>query len=272
MKKAQESVGSETIVQKPFLQGTPTDEHFLKNSLLFFGSLVLTSLFSFIVCSSIGFAGIVVRLLINGVIIIVLLSIYFNNGTNQGADAVARGEILYQKQQNGQSFSRKEQSVSFHPAKGFLTAVIGTLPLLIPAVIFAFCTSAILTEAGGLPAWMQNYTRRSDIGNALVQYLQPEGMKLVDYLRVLIRICLMPYVNLVGYTNKEGMLILERLSPLLIMLPALSYGLGYLSGRSVRTRIHTTISRNEKKRIRREKRQRKARQRDRAFREPEHLN
>lgn len=260
------------VVQKPFLCGSPTDEYLVKNCLLFFGSIILTSIFSFIVCSSVGFAGIAVRLPVNLLIIVVLLSIYFNNGTNQGADAVARGEILYQKQENGQSFSDQEQRICFHKAKGFLIGMIGTIPLLIPSVIFALNTSALLTDAGGLPSWMQLYTRRSDVGNALIRYLQPDGMSLVDYLRIIVRVCLMPYVNIIGYSNKEGMLILERLSPVLILLPAVSYGLGYMSGRSVRTRIHSAISDNERKRRKREKQQRNERKLKRTNREPEQLN
>ena len=272
MGNKQNSGKSVPIVKKPFVTGSPVDEHTLKNSLLFFGSLLLTSLFSFIVCASTGAAGLIIRLLINALIIIVILSVYFNSGTNQGADAVARGEILYQKQESSQTFSQKEKSVSFHKAKGFLVGIFGTLPLLILALIFAFCTSAALTDAGGLPSWMQAYTRKSDIGNALVQYLQPEGMSFVDYLRVIVRVCLIPYVNMIGYSSKEGLLVLERLSPLLIMLPAAAYGTGYLSGRSIRDRIHSVISVNEKKRRKRETRKRMERQRDRSSREPEQLN
>ena len=57
-----------------------------------------------------------------------------------------------------------------------------------------------------------------------------------------------------------------------LLLPVLAYGTGYISGKSIRTRIHTAISENEKKRIRRDKRKRKSQNRPSHRREPEQLN
>ena len=272
MTYARKKTTVEQKVHKPFLCGSPLDEHSLKFSLLFFGSLLVCALFSFIICSSTGFAGTVLRVIINLIMIAVILSIYFNNGTNQGTDAVARGEILWQKKEKGQFFSDKEQSICFHKAKGFLIGLIGTAPLFVVALLFSLNTSMQMTDSGGLPSWMDAYTGRGDIGNALVQYLQPEGMNMVDYLRVVIRVCMMPFVNLIGYENKTGMLILERLSPLVMILPAVSYGLGYLTGRDVRTNVHTAILRNEKRRNRMEKKKSRNSQHVRETRGPEQLN
>ena len=67
------------------------------------------------------------------------------------------------------------------------------------------------------------------------------------------------------------MLAIERISPLILLLPAAAYGTGYISGKSVRTRIHTTISENEKKRIRRDNKRSKQNRTVRR-REPEQLN
>ena len=129
-----------------------------------------------------------------------------------------------------------------------------------------------MTGAGTLPSWMQAYTKRSDIGNALVSYLQPEGMKLLDYIRALVRIMVMPFVNIAGAGNKAGILLIERLSPLILLLPAASYGTGYLTGRNIRTQVHTAISTNDRKRIRRENRRRAARNGGGRRDEPEQLN
>ena len=111
-----------------------------------------------------------------------------------------------------------------------------------------------------------------DIGSALVSYTQPEGMTAVDFIRAIVRIIILPFVNLVGTSNKAGILLLERISPLIMLLPAAAYGTGYLTGKSVRTQIHTAISANEQKRIRTEKKKRAARSRQQSRREPEQLN
>ena len=108
--------------------------------------------------------------------------LFYNNGAGKGADAVAHGEILYQKKERGQTFSESEQKICFHPMKGYLIGVLGTLPFLIAAVILAVKTAPQVTGAGSLPSWMQAYTRRSDIGDALISYTQPE-----DVLYMLVR-------------------------------------------------------------------------------------
>jgi hypothetical protein len=66
------------------------------------------------------------------------------------------------------------------------------------------------------------------------------------------------------------MLTVERISPLLLMLPVIAYGTGFLFGKNIRTKIHTQIEENRKIRKRRENRARRARQRASAG--PEQLN
>ena len=113
-----------------------------------------------------------------------------------------------------------------------------------------------MTEAGTLPSWMESYTHRSDIGSALISYTQPTAMTAVEFVRAMVRITILPYVNLVTSANKAGILMLERLSPLIILLPTAAYGTGYLTGKNVRTQIHTAISANEQKRFRKETKRR----------------
>lgn len=263
---------SEKEVRKPFLRGSAFDENTAKQGLIFFGTLIVVFLVTFIACASASFSSFILRLILNLAVIAVVLMVFYNNGAGQGADAVTRGEILFQKQEKGQAFSESERRVCYHPMKGFLTGLIGTLPFLAAAAVLAVNTALQTTEAGTLPSWMQAYAARSDIGNALVNYTQPEGMKALDYVRALVRICILPYVNIVGYSSKYGMLMTERISPLLLLLPALSYGTGYLTGRKIRTRIHTVISENDRKRDRKEKRRKSRKNTGSRNREPERLN
>lgn len=259
-------------VHKPFLKGNVTDENTLKSSLFFFGSMIIVFFVAFIACVSSAAGGTILKILINGAVIALALIIFFNNGSRYGTEAVTRGEILYQKKEKGQEFSESERRLCFHPAKGFVTALIGTIPFLILALLLAFSTSIQMTEAGTLPSWMSSYLKRSDIGNALVSYTKPESAGLTDYIRVLIRVCIVPFVNLAGTANSTGLYILEKLSPLILLLPAVSYGTGYLTGKNIRTQIHTAISESNKKRIRTEKKKRAARIRTENKKETEQLN
>ncbi|MBO4470854.1 MAG: hypothetical protein J5841_03795 [Clostridia bacterium] len=271
MKSKKQKTGVQEVV-KPFIRGDAADENTVRDSLKFFGTMVVIILISFIACSSTAFGSTVLKLGLNLAVIGVQMMLYFNFGSNHGTEAVSRGEILYTKKEKNQEYSESERKLCFNPAKGFLTAALGTLLILIPALVLAFGTTLQTTDAGTLPSWMQAYASRSDIGNALVNYTQPEGMGTVDYLRAFIRICIIPYVNLIGHNNKEGMLLLERISPVIVMLPAVFYGFGYLTGKGVRTRIHTVISENDKNRIRKEKKRIMKQNRQSRRREPEQLN
>ena len=259
-------------IHKPFITGDVTDESTLKRSLFFFGSLIVVILVAFIACASASFSNLLLRLLLNLAVIALGLMIFFNNGSRHGTEAVTRGEILYQKKDKGQEISESEKKMCFHPAKGFVTALIGTAPFLVLAVILALNTSVQMTDSGTLPSWMQAYTRRSDIGNALINYTEPEGMTFIDFVRMIIRICIIPFVNIVSYSDKNGMCLLERLSPIVLLLPAAAYGSGYLTGKSIRTKIHTAISENDKRRIRKERKKKTNRNNSGHRRETEQLN
>ena len=154
-----------------------------------------------------------------------------------------------------------------------MTGLLGTIPFFLLAVVLALNTQLQMTQSGTLPSWMQAFTRRGDIGSALVHYTQPEGMALIDYIRIAVRICILPFVNIVSSGSKEGMLLLERLSPLILLLPACAYGTGYLRGPEMRARVHTAISENDRIRKRKEKKERRIRAGIAARpKEPEKLN
>ena len=236
-------------VKKPFLNGDAVDENTVKNSLAFFGVMILVFIVSLIACASTAAAGSILRLLING--------------------PVSQHLRIHSFSVDKLKDQKSERKICFHHLKGYITGIIGTLPFLIAAVYLAVLTKPQMTGAGTLPSWMQSYAQRSDIGSALINYTQPEGMTLLDYVRTLIRICIIPFVNIIGSSNQQGMAVVERLSPLILLLPAAAYGTGYIQGKRIRSKIHTAIKENNKKRIRIEKKKRAARIRSR---EPEQLN
>ena len=246
-------------VRKPFLTGSPTDERTAKSALVFFGTLLITAFMTFLVCSAITMDIPVLRIILNLVVETMVLFIFYNSAIAKGSEAVARGEILYQRQEKGQTFAASEKAVCFHPLKGYVTGFLGTVPFLVCAVILACLAQRQTTGAGTLPSWMNGYVQREEIGEALVAYTTAEGFRAVDILRIFIRIVIMPFVSMAGAENRDAMLLAERLSPLIVLLPAAAYGTGYLQGRKERTMIHTGIAQSRKNRARKEKRERKAR-------------
>lgn len=257
-------------VEKPFLTGSPADERTAKSALAFFGVMVMTVFVSFLVCTMMSAGGSLIRIGLNLTVEILILVIFYNNAVSRGAEAVARGEILHQRQEKGQPFTEAERAVCYHPLKGYLTGFLGTLPFLAAAVVLAVLTKKQTTGYGTLPGWMNSYLERSEIGDALTAYTAREGLRFIDILRLFVRIVIMPFISMTGSENRDGLLLVERLSPLLTLLPALAYGTGYMQGRNERTKIHTGIAENRKKRARKEKRERKARTRQ--PKGPEQLN
>ena len=69
-----------------------------------------------------------------------------------------------------------------------------------------------------------------------------------DALRLIVRIAVMPFVSMAGAENKEMLLLIERISPLLVLLPGMAFGFGYTQGPARRKLIHTEIANNTKKR------------------------
>ena len=259
-------------IHKPFLTGAVIDERTFRNSLAFFGTLIVVFFIAFIACASATFSSFILRLLMNAAVIILALVIFFNSGSKRGTEDVTRGEIMWQKQEKGQEFSSSEKKICFHPLKGYMTGLFGTIPFILMAIFLAVNTTILMTESGTLPSWMQAYTKRSDIGSALINYTQPEGMTILDAVRAVVRITILPFVNIVGSSNKTGILLTERISPLILLLPAAAYGLGYHGGKKIRMQIHTAISENDRKRIRKEKRRRATGKTSAQGREPEKLN
>ena len=88
-------------VTKPYLTGAVTDENTLKKVLKFFGSMMLIIIMCFIVCTMMNFDSDILRIGANAAVVLLVLFILYNQGQVHGAEAVARGEILYQRQEKG---------------------------------------------------------------------------------------------------------------------------------------------------------------------------
>ena len=137
--------------------------------------------------------------------------------------------------------------------------LLGTVPLLLCAIILAVLAKKQITGFGALPSWMTSLETRESIGDALVYYHTATSLGVEGVVRILVRLSLMPYVNMVGATNADGLLLLEHLSPILVLFPGLAYGVGYTQGVKVREKVHTDIARNTRKKARKNQKARKAR-------------
>ncbi|MDO5436026.1 MAG: hypothetical protein Q4G19_06615 [Clostridia bacterium] len=261
----------QATVSKPYMTGSAADGTLLKNALAFLGVWAVCAFMCTIACMVVLPGSDGLRIAFDCIMELIVLMLFYNNGANKGTDAVGRGEIMYQRRENGKPVSDAEQASCYHPAKGFLTGLAGTLPLLILAVMLAVLTERTMTTAGTLPAWLSSYQHRSEVGDALSAYTQVAPATFTDILRMVVRILIMPVVSAIGSENRDGLLLAERLSPLVVLLPAIAYGIGYTRGPAARSQVHTAIAEGKKKLRKRQKKEHRER-RQNVARGPEKLN
>lgn len=255
-------------VVKPYLTGKPFDASCIRSCVMFAFSMLMVALVSLFASPALLSEAMWLRLIMNIAMLVLVYGFYYQNGANKGTAAVNQGEILYQRQESGRSVDPKDHAACFHYAKGFLIGLVGSLPWILLAVLLAFTAQRQVSHFGALPSWVTGFQSRSEIGEALAYYTTSVPMTFEDGLRILVRMVIMPFINMTGLENRDAHLLIERISPLLMLLPAISYGLGYIRGVGLRSRVHTSIAQNRRKAAKRDRKRREARVR----KEPQQLN
>ena len=259
------------VVSKPYIRGKAFDSKTVGTAVKFFLAMVGVSLMFLLVATMIASSITVLNIIFNSALLIGVMIIFINNGASRAVGTVVQGEVLYNRQESGRALDQNDATGGFHPAKGFVIGLLGTAPLFIIACILAFGAQRQMTGMGSLPTWISSYTNRPEINNALQPYFVSEPVSVMSVARIVVRMYLMPVVSMIGATNYDGLLLMERLSPVLALLPALGYGYGYTRGPALRANVHTAIDASKRKRARREKRERRSRIAS-MKREPKQLN
>lgn len=259
------------LVSKPYLKGEPLDKSCGKTCLFFCLSTFGSMLGLLLVGGMMMWSNQLLLIGSNVLLLLCVYAIYFYSGASKGTVAVNAGEILYNRREKGLSVDETERRACYHRAKGFLIGLVGSIPVFVCAVVLACTAQRQLTGYGVLPGWTSGILSQADVGNALAYYQIGEALTLTDVLRMMIRMMLMPLVNLIGAENQDGLLLLERFSPLLVLLPAMSYGIGYTRGVAVRAKVHTDIAQSKRRARKKQQKQQKQRQ-PRQPKGPEQLN
>lgn len=255
------------LVQKPFQKGALTDKKLFKRGLPVLGYVLISLFLYLMIGSSLTFENVLLRVIANLMLsAFVWLIIYFS-GLSNGTTDVAQGESVYRRQELGHNVNAQDVACGYHPLKGFVCGLVGCLPFFIICLIVAFTTQLKTYSLGVLPDWVESFERQSTIGDALLYYHRDVSVSLTETLRMAVRILLMPIVNIVSSSNAPAVLWVERLSPILCLIPALIYGLGYQGGPKARTQVHTDIAAAKRKQKKLEAKRLAARKSD----EPERL-
>ena len=215
-----------------------------------------------------SFDSIALRAVFSFALVGLAFGFLYNEGLRSGESDAALAEIMYERDKEGKSISSAERDRCFHPVKGFFAVLIGVLPFVLIAAVFAILTKPAAYTLGMLPGWVQNLTRQDAFGDALQYYAAREGMNWLDICRIVVRAMVMPFVSVAVLAGDRALLLVERLSPLLVCIAPLGFGFGYRGGPRVRAGIHQSIRIGDTRKKQRARKERRRRQRSSA---PERL-
>ena len=252
--------GNNPALKKPYLKGPAFSGLAVRRGLRVLGYLLLAMLLYFFLGQLMVVDIAWLRVLINLVVLAGLCALMHGSGAREGEADVSFAEIALSRQQDHRSLSQGEKNKCFHPYKGFVTALSGALPLFLLCLVYAVLAVKEHYTLGSLPSWLSSYSQRQDMDLALAYYQNRPGIAGLDILRLLARLAVFPFVNLVGQRNADALLLVERLSPLLLLIAPLFYGLGYARGEAYRARVHGGIAANAKRAQRKKKKQQARRQ------------
>ncbi|NLX83601.1 MAG: hypothetical protein GXZ04_07290 [Clostridiales bacterium] len=244
-------------IKKPFLRGKPFSGLAIKRGLRILTYLLLSTILYFFLGQLMVIDVPWLRILVNLVVLVAFAGLMYSNGAREGEGDVSYAEIAYARKQEGKTVSREDLNRCFHPAKGFATALAGTLPLMLLCLVYALMAVKDTYSLGALPSWVSAYLKKPDISLALSYYHDYAGIGAADILRLVVRLLVFPFVNMVGSRNADALLFVERLSPILVLIVPMFYGVGYLRGESYRSRVHGGIAANAKRTAQKQRKKKK---------------
>jgi hypothetical protein len=248
------------IVTKPMLTGRAVDQMTFRRALRVAGS-ALVAIFIYLVFGSLlMFDNLLLRLLTNSALILMCGGFLYMSGASHGEADAAFGEIMYQREAEGKTVPDSDKARSFAPVKGVCTALFGALPFVLLCLIVAVTAQLQTYSLGALPEWLSSYRRQAEIGDALRYYESTASFGVLDFVSLAVRLIILPFITIAGSTNAHSVLLVERLSPILAMIVPAGYALGYLRGKELRTRVHTSIAQSRRRKKSKEKKERQRRQ------------
>ena len=249
------------LVETPTLQGSWHGHDATVLGFKMMLRVLVVTLVYVIVSILFSFDALALRILM-GLLVVTAASFYlYAGGLQAGVADAAFGEIMFNRQAEGKIILPAEKARCFHPAKGFWIALIGVLPFVCLTCAYAVQATPERYTLGLLPDWLKGAAQQQTLGEALRYYANREGLSALAILRIGVRALVMPFINVAVKMGGDATLWAERLSPLWVLLAPLGYGFGYVQGKKQRAKIHASIAAGVQKKLRRERKERRARAR-----------
>lgn len=191
------------------------------------------------------------RIALSVLIISGMLMLYLNEGLVKGSMDAAASRSYVSLETKGVKLEAKDDAACYQPMKALCAAlVVFGVPLAL-SVIVALSAEAYTYALQDLPAWLTNsYGARGDVLAPLGAYTAKQSLTIVDWIRLLVRLVEMMFINLFGDPQKMSQMI-DRLSPLFIATYPIAYMIGYLRGPAVNRKREKENRRAKKVAVRR---------------------
>jgi len=191
------------------------------------------------------------RIVLAVAIIAVMLLFLFSEGLNRGAEDAAASRNYVNLSAKGVQLGEKEDAMCYHPLKALCAVMVVFIVPLALSVVIAATAKEYTYVLQDLPTWLtDSYGAREDVMGPLGAYMAEQSMTVYDWLRLLVRLFVMNYINLFNDPLKMSFII-DRLSPLFILSYPLAYMLGYLRGPASNRRMEKMNRRAKKVAVRR---------------------
>lgn len=191
------------------------------------------------------------RIVLALVIIAGMLLFLFSEGLNRGAEDAAASRNYASLSAKGVKLEAKDDAMCYHPLKALCAVMAVFIVPLALSVAVALMAKEYTYVLQDLPTWLtDSYSVREDVMGPLGAYTVQQGMAAMDWLRMIVRLFVMNYINLFGDPLKMSFVI-DRLSPLFILSYPLAYMIGYLRGPASNRRLEKMNRRAKKVAVRR---------------------
>ncbi len=191
------------------------------------------------------------RIALSVLILSGMLLLCMNEGLTKGAADAASSRNYAGLEEKGHKLEAMDDAACYHPLKPVAAGLaLFAIPLALSAIV-ALCAKEYTYTLQDLPAWLtDSYGARGDLLAPLGAYKRETALTALDWMRLMVRLPLMTFINLFPDPMRMSALI-DRLSPLMMLsFPAL-YVLGYLCGPRIQRKREKSNRRAKKVAVKR---------------------
>ena len=262
-----------TPVYKPYKKGNWHSAGAVRQGLKLLLYYIAFAFAYVILGAPLQFGNATLRIICNLALVLCCGAVLYMNAARHGDSEVALGEIMFSREAEGKPVNLKDRENSYHPLKGLFVLAVAAVPILLITVPFAVTAEKQVYALQSLPSWVSSYGSHDEIAAPLSYYQREFVPGVLDYLRLISRVLIFPFANIASISGADAMLTMDRLSPILALIPAMGYPLGYRTGPRSRALTHGSIASSRKRYVRKEKKAvaERKRQREEAARKKNEL-